>query len=345
MHRTAAGISAWAAVGLVVGGTGVASASLVMLSDDFNRVAGNNNPDAGPLVSSWGTNNNGLGGTLSGGYTANWETTGSDINTDFVDGVGVLQFDRTILNVNLATTQAVSAGGVIVQYDINPGNALAGRDWGGVGLADTNVAMGAPSPAGLGGRAGMANQNRFIRFAALPRNSGTVLTKRATGADTFEIRAGGIPGSLTESIFDQQTWDEYVAARAANGNSDAGLVFERELWYTVQLVVRESAPGNLFAPGATNFIELYIARQGEPLVRIDPNPDTAAIEDTLIWGASDLFQNASDPINGRMAYLAFAGNANFHQFDNLIVSVIPEPASLALLGLGGLLAMGRRRKV
>jgi len=44
-----------------------------------------------------------------------------------------------------------------------------------------------------------------------------------------------------------------------------------------------------------------------------------------------------------MTWIQESSGGTFHQFDNVTVGVIPAPASLALLGLGGLVATRRRR--
>lgn len=326
--------------------TGTAAAT-TLLSDDFNRDAGTFGTPPGTFASDWGANNNGLGGTLSADYSDAFGSTGSDFNVDWVDGsVGVLAFDRTIHNANLATQSAIDAGGIIVQFDINPsdagGGSFNGRDWGGLGLSDTN------STAAVGGAAALANTNVDVRAAIAPRNSGTAITKRATAAGAnFEIRAGGSPSSLTEPIFDPSTYNDYVDAFNVDGPGDP-TQFESPLWYTVRIIVRESSPGNLFATDATNLIEVYIGEQGGPLSRIDLNPSTTALEDTLVWGdnqktAGGVAANVDPSPTGRYAYAVFGANGNGHVFDNYIVSLVPEPTSMSLLALGAASLAIRRR--
>ncbi len=315
------------------------AAANVLLSDDFNRTAGSA-PEGGPYASDWGTNNNGSGGALSGSYVG---VAGADeFGVDYVaEGRGVMQFSRAIHDVNLATQAAIDAGGIIIQYDLNPGDALFGRDWGGLGLSDTN------STAAIGGSAALFNNNADLRLSVLPRNSGTAVTKRFDSGGNYVGVAGGIPGSLTEAIFDQETWDDYVEARTINGG-DTNLVFERDLWYTVRIVISETETGNLFASGAVNNFEVLIGRQGETLTPFAFDPNNPFV-DEFTWGDNQKTAGGvapNDPVSatGRYAFAVFGGNGNFHQFDNYSVSLIPEPGSLALLGLGGLLMGMRRRK-
>jgi len=312
----------------------------VLLSDSFNRTLGDADSDGG-VSSDWGSNDNALGGSLSGSYTVS--NPSGDFDVELVDGDnGVINFGRTILNVNLATPEAISAGAVKVSIDLSPSDIglsnFHGRDWLGFLLADTN------DPASLGGAAALFGGNPDSRVGVGPRNSGTAITRRGPA----NVRAGGKPGMLTEPIFDQQAWDDYVAwFNGGDGTPPGDPVeeFPNANEYTVELIVSETAPGNLFGDNALNRAELFIGIDGGPLTQVPFDPTNPTAE-TFSWGdnTTSVGPNAGDATPGvRDAYLVFVANANGgHLFDNLVVSAIPEPTT-ACLGSLALLSMATRR--
>ncbi|MFA9478228.1 PEP-CTERM sorting domain-containing protein [Phycisphaerales bacterium AB-hyl4] len=71
-------------------------------------------------------------------------------------------------------------------------------------------------------------------------------------------------------------------------------------------------------------------------------------EETLDVGGTVDFANAGFANNGDvyLIYEPFKGTSGWNQFELSVdrIAVVPEPASLGLLGLGGLLMFGRRRR-
>ncbi len=245
-----------------------------------------------------------------------------------------------ILPINLTTPAAVSAGGIVVSIDLTPsdiGDPFQGRDWIGFLLTDT------AQPSSLGGSGAFFGGNPDSRVGMAMRNSGTMMS-RAIGGTGFI--GGGNPNSLTEPIVDSATYNNYVAwFNGGDGTAPGDPVneFPSNLTYNLELRVLESAPGNLFGDNATNIVEYYVGINGGAKVRIDPKPATGVLEDTFVWGDNVQSAGGADPgAAGREAYLSFVANANGgHLYDNLKVSIIPEPASLALMGLRAALLLRR----
>ena len=332
MTRTPALLALAAAASLAV----PASAQLVV--DTFTRTTGD--PDlfgGGPGVSGdWGSAEVAVNG---GDYLLNQPS--SEFDVEYVaDGTARLNFGRVILDTNLATPEAVAAGGITIQVDVDPAENGAmfadGRDWAGFALGDSN------SPdMSVGGAGFVTGGNADSRFAVAPRNSGTLLSNTKPGG----LRGDGNPdGGINEPIIDADAYAEYLLyfnGTDSNGDSLAdGDNFENDAFYTLELTVTETAPGNLFADGATLNYSLSI--DGAPLV-LPQAPDG-----TFVWGDNNPFtgSNGTDPVTGdRLAYLVFAGNTGEHEYDNLAVSLIPEPASAGLLAVGGLALLRRRRGV
>ncbi|MEM7680805.1 MAG: dockerin type I domain-containing protein [Planctomycetota bacterium] len=294
---------------------------------------------AGPALgqfgtSDWGTADNGLGGTAVGPYTTFTNTT-TDLQATVNGSVGILEFNRLILDYNLATPDIIASGGVTVRVDINPGDAgedtfpgvnANGRDWAGFVFGDTNDGgqFADPSTASAGSQFFLSGGNPDAIAAVALRNSGSALTRRFDGI-SLNQRVAGNPDSpsFNEPIFDASTHADYILWQdGADGSPDGDPVnsFPSDIWYTLEVTI-EADPGvGLFDASGAHTISASIGLQGGALTPIDFDPTTPGVmEDSLIWGDN---QNTVGAVvqPGKNAFLVFAANASDnHQFDNLVI--------------------------
>lgn len=304
--------------------SGSVTSGSIILSDDFDgRTTGLADLPANGGFSAWGSNNNGLGGSVVANYLT---TNATNINQQTVEsGAGNLRFGRTILDYNLASdAQVQAAGGVRVQFDINPtdagGSGIAGRDWGGVLFSDTN------STVTIGGPAAAANTNASARFSVAPRNSGSLLYKRMN-PNLVPLNVGNpYLGTFNEPVFDPAALSAYLSDTEANRTANG---FVNETVYEVVIEVYSD-----FSAGAASTARAWIGPKNGALVEMDFDRSTLAVTDPAVftWGAA-----------GGSAYLAFVGNAATHLIDNVVVSAVPEPAGL-LMGLSAVIPLALRRR-
>ncbi|QDU71529.1 hypothetical protein [Mucisphaera calidilacus] len=111
----------WTIAALFTGST----ASAAILSDAFDRTLGNANPDNGALLSDWGSNDNGLGGSTVQAYALTpTRVSGGGINSTVQDGQGVIRFGAASTAYDLTTDPAVlAAGGYVVNVDVTRGSS------------------------------------------------------------------------------------------------------------------------------------------------------------------------------------------------------------------------------
>ena len=139
---------------------------------------------------------------------------------------------------------------------------------------------------------------------------------------------------------------QFGASKAATVRSnDAGSVvniqtdvadreaFTDGLWYTINLTIFKSVTADEF----------------DVSVSIDElNADGTAVTTAGLVSASGTVTNAAiyaDTTLFAGFHVSFAGSGNTHgsEFDNFNLAIVPEPTSLALVGLGGLCLLRRRR--
>ncbi|HRK29886.1 MAG TPA: hypothetical protein PLD59_02315 [Tepidisphaeraceae bacterium] len=103
---------------------GFASADTVILSDDFNRSAGVNAAGNAGGISTWGMNNNALGGTEIISYKNRNTAIGTSTEQQFVDGnLGRLRLGHGVVDFDLLTIPQVLQNGFSASFDFQRGGS------------------------------------------------------------------------------------------------------------------------------------------------------------------------------------------------------------------------------
>lgn len=270
-----------------------------IVTDTYSRTA----------TGTWGTVDSGVvngdTGTVNASYTLDGggETDGS---------TGVLPNTRVVLDYNLATDPSIiAAGGFVVEWRVNPTDGDVsgnGREFAGIGISDSNT----NPPYGGSGAITNAN-NSTLRYALLPRNSGSVGRLTRTAGNVRTLTAGGVPGpGFNEIVFDQPVFDAYASQDPLPDP------YVNDKFYDVRIEVLGD-----FTAGS------------DTLVTSTVNGVTLPTE-TIEWGAAG------------QAYLSAVAFNGPHQYDDLRITAavpVPEPATglIALLATTGLVAFRRKR--
>lgn len=261
-----------------------AHANAAILTDTYSRTTG----------PGWGMVDNGAVGGTSGSVAAGYTLDGGG-TTD--GSVGVLPNTRVVLDYNLAADPAVIAGGgFVLEWRVNPTEGDVdgtGREFAGIGISDSNTN---PPYGGVG--AITNGNNSTLRYALLPRNSGSVGRLTRTAGNVRTLTAGGIPGpNFNEIVFDQPVFDAYAAQDPLPDP------YVNDKFYDVKIEVL----GDFTAASPT-------------LVTTTINGLTLPTE-TIEWGTAG------------QAYVSAVAFNGPHQYDDLRITAIPEPAAgvLALL--------------
>lgn len=303
--RTLAALSA----AVLLGGSSMASAT-VLLSDSFNRTAGVEPP---PATFDAGQNDNALGGSIVQTYLAGSNIGGvwvTDVGAPLPGGhtsVGQLNVRNRgiIVDYNFGADSAVqAAGGFIVEASFKPQQGISGREWNAVTIRSNNADAGTQFSIG-------DDPATTATVAGIGvRNISSVLrTGFAQGVSS------GPPVTTSEPILDQPLFNSYVWGQALPNTN----VYEIKI---------ELSSTDFSATGAYS-AKYYARKVGDPWTPMGQYDG--------IWGTA----NAAYVILA--ATRGDAGTTYTEAyFDSLKVSLIPEPSSLALLGLGGLLLARRR---
>lgn len=260
----------------------------------------------------WGAVDNGVvrgdTGTVAASYTLD---SAGDVN----GSTGTYSSSRVVLDYNLAADAAVIAGGgFVVEWRVNPvngdesaGETGSGRDFAGIAIGDTNL-----NPP-YGGAGAITNtSNDALRYVVMPRNSGSAGLLYRSAGNTYNLEAAGDPTSAAFNeggrVFDQAVFDDYVN----QGTPDP---FVNSKFYDVRVEVLGDFSAASAVTVNTTVNGFAFAPQG------------------IEWG------------DGGQAYVSAIAFRGPHQYDDLRITAIPEPATIALAGFGclGVLAAARRR--
>jgi hypothetical protein len=111
-----------AAICLAVGFCSVSTADIILVSDDFNRTAGNPAAGSSGGLSDWGMNNNALGGTTNQTYKVRTTAAGTSTEQQFVDGnLGRLRLGHGVVDFDLLSNSTVLQNGFQASFDFQRG--------------------------------------------------------------------------------------------------------------------------------------------------------------------------------------------------------------------------------
>ena len=117
-----------------------------------------------------------------------------------------------------------------------------------------------------------------------------------------------------------------------------------------EITISFDARGSYAVPGGVAFAEFFseLSGGGTSKNEILGGGPLAINGDPNVWTTFNFTTTAGPDVSGGVTLQLGAtngpGNPTTMWYDNVSVSVVPEPSSLALLGLGGLAAFRRRRR-
>lgn len=269
-----------------------ADAQTIIYSDTFSRTTGsgdgNGDPNGGDdNFSDWGTNDNGLGGTVTQAWEAGPTRAGGGRNAVTDGSLGISHGTTSFYDFDAST---VAPDGFTIALDFSRF----------VTAPDPGPGGGGYIAFGLGVDAG-TDSGALNDFTAIGASDWSVLFQQANN---------GFQGNATARTDN----DDATVTNFNYGDPDVA--------HSLLLTVTPDVSG---AYGDTDAISVNVLVDG-------------TISQTFATTGGDNFGS----------FAISANNFDTRFIDNLVVtaspSVIPEPSSLAVLGLGGLVLARRRRR-
>jgi hypothetical protein len=285
--RTSISMALVALTSLVASSAGAS----VILSDNFNRTAGVNASGTNGGLSSWGDNNNALGGASTMTYKVRSTAAGSSTEQQFVDGnLGRLRLGHGVANLDLLSVPGVAQHGYQASFNFQRGGG--GYVAFALGLTPAEIEAHPQNNARIG-----------VPFAAnIPETDFGFLFRPGAAS---ELWRGGVVTTGPAGIFN---------ATSISGSPTSLL----------NSAVVEVTPAVAGQWGAGSLINLSLTVNGGSPLTYTFTSDGSGL------GYFGFHSNAG-------ATVAQAG------IDNLVISVVPEPATLGVLA-GGVALLAKRRK-